>query len=164
MVYSRRAYANEYSLGLQPPVSSLLTMSHSHSLLPQVTIQDLNEGRSDPGSYGITVYPGSQWTWNCLCLLRVESVSPHPVELLHSGPTSLWYKCSQGSSPQCPTSRHGCLMWGSELWLLLENLCNIITFQFVGCPLAGMAFDYFVKALLLPSCCSLSLDIEYLFW
>ena len=41
-----------------------------------------------------------------------------------------------GSSSWCQSSRLGCLMWGSELSLLWENLWNIIIFQFV-CHLPG---------------------------
>ena len=164
MVFSRRAHANEYSLGLQPPVSSpsqwATTFFHS---LRWASKTWMKVGLAQaPMASLFTLVPVNMKL--CLCPIRVEFVSPHPTELLHSGPTSLCYKCFQGSSSQCPTSKQGCLMWGSELWLLLENLCNIITFHFVGCPLAGVAFDYFVKVLLLPSCCSLSLAIEYLFW
>ena len=42
------------------------------------------------------------------------------------------------------------LIWGSELLLLWENLCNIIILQLVGCPHPGvMGFDYIVSLLLL---------------
>lgn len=50
-------------------------------------------------------------------------------------------ECSGGSSPRCRTTHPlppavggelGSPMWGSELSLLWEKLCCIITFQFVG--------------------------------
>lgn len=57
-------------------------------------------------------------------------------------------------------------MWDSELSLLWENFCGIIIFQFVGCPLVGVVFDFIAVAPLLPLfvASSLSLDVGYVFW
>ena len=42
----------------------------------------------------------------------------------------------------CRTLRLGIPLWGSDLSLLWENLCNVIILQFVGHPPEGMRLDY----------------------
>lgn len=57
--------------------------------------------------------------------------------LVHKIKLMIWGKkkrCSGSSSSYCQTSRLGILMWGSELSLLWEKLCDIIVFQFVIHP------------------------------
>ena len=55
------------------------------------------------------------------------------------------------------------LTWGSELSLLLKNLCDIFILHFV---VGGMGFGYFMGAPLLLFGCGFFftfLDVEYLF-
>ena len=85
---------------------------------------------------------------------RVESHFPSVLWIFCTQvPLVFKSKCSGVSSSQCQTLRLGSLTWVSELSLLWENLCNIIIFQFVGRPPAGMGFDYIMKVPLLRSHC-----------
>ena len=47
-------------------------------------------------------------------------------------------RCSRGLFLPILDPRCGDLTWGRELSFLLKSLCDTATFQFVGCPLAGM--------------------------
>ena len=109
----------------------------SQPQLPPASLGDPPKpaGRSGPGSYGVTALPWVPMQAKpCVRPPRVETVSPSPVELLHSSPTGLQSQVLWGSSSPCQTPRLGSLVWGSELSLLWENLCDIIIFQFVGRP------------------------------
>ena len=61
-------------------------------------------------------------------------------------------------------------MWGSDLSLLSENLCNVIILQFVGCPPRVMGGQPITLSSVCPSypsrCGSffMSLVVEDLFW
>ena len=71
----------------------------------------------------------------CVHPPRVESLFL-PVLWSSYDQTLLAFKarCSGGSFSWCQTPKLGSLMWGSDLSLLWENLCDIIIFQFVGRP------------------------------
>ena len=60
------------------------------------------------------------------------SVSPSPEQLLHSSSAGLQSHMLWGLLLPMPDPRLGSLTWGSELSLLWENLCDRITYQFVG--------------------------------
>ena len=85
---------------------------------------------SGPSSYGVTALPQVPvYVYSNSGI----SVSPIIMEFLHWSPTGLQAKCSRDLSI-CQTPRLGTLNWASELSLLWEKFCDIITFQFVGCP------------------------------
>lgn len=71
--------------------------------------------------------------------------SVHEIKLMIQGKENKEKKiCSGSSSSWCQTPRLGILMWGSELSLQWEKLCDIIVFHFVihpprGC---GVWFDH----------------------
>ena len=97
-------------------------------------------GRSGPGSHEVTAF----FPWvlvhlkPCVCPPRVEFL--FPAVLWNScGQTPLAFKARfSGNSFSCfQTPRLGSLTCGSELSLLWENFCDIIIFQFVGCPPGG---------------------------
>ena len=80
--------------------------------------------------------------WDLVHMLVVMpfewSLSPSPVRLLQLRPSGLQSQMFWGglSSP-CWSPGLGILMWGSELSLLWENVCNIISLQSVGHPPGG---------------------------
>ena len=77
----------------------------------------------------------------CVHLSRVESPSsPVLLSSYTQALLALNAKGSEGFPSQCQISRCGNLMWGSELSLPWVSLCNIVTFQFVGC-LLGMSLS-----------------------
>lgn len=82
----------------------------------------------------------------CIVPPRKVFLFHSPVELLHSWSTGLQSKMFWGFLLLKPILRLGSLNWGSKLSLLLENLCDIIIFQFVVTHLADMRFDYVAKA------------------
>ena len=110
-VTSRRAHDYQYSLG---PLSL-----HSE---PQPIPASLGElltpiGKYSPGSYGIT-----SLCWipvhvkPCVCPPRGKSVSPSPVELLHSNPTGLQSRRSVVFSPDVrPSYPHGGLFLSGNI-------------------------------------------------
>ena len=81
---------------------------------------------------------GIPCTWNLVYSLQEKSFC---FTVLWSscipGPLASKAKCFGGSSSWSQTLRLGSLNWGSKLSLLLENLCDVIIFQFVGRPLGG---------------------------
>ena len=82
------------------------------------------------------VFSGSQCARDLVCTFQ-ECILFQPVLQSSSDKALLAFKdkCSVGSSSWLmPDPRLGSLMWGSEFLLLWEKLCNIISFQFVGCP------------------------------
>ena len=125
-------------------------------------------GRSDPDSCGVPALP-----WDpvqvkpCAHPPKVESVF---TPVLWSSCTQAWLtvniKCSRGSSSQCQSPRLGNLMWGLELSLLWESLCNIVIFQFVGYPPVGMGLliSWKLPSYYLDVASSLSLSLRYLSW
>ena len=54
----------------------------------------------------------------CVPFKNGFSISPSPVELLHTSPTGLQCQMLWGSFSQCQIPRPGDLTWGSELSLL----------------------------------------------
>lgn len=56
------------------------------------------------------------------------------------------------------------LIRSSERSFLWENLCDIIIFQFVGCPPTGMGFDYIAKVPPASYLASFSLDVDFFFF
>ena len=125
MTASSIAHTSEYSPCPLPPLS----------LFPQPTPTSPGEDprlavSSGPSSYGVTALPQVPvYVYSKSGI----SVSPIIMEILHWSPTGLQAKCSRDLSI-CKTPRLGTLNLASELSLLWEKLCDIITFQFVGCP------------------------------
>ena len=125
-------------------------------------------GRSGPGLYGVTAFSLGLGAHESLCVPSKSgvSVSPSPVKFLWSSPTGFKAKCSGGSPSQCQTPRLGSLMWGSELSLLWENLCDIIIFQF-GLPtwrVRDLIISWIHPSYHLIVTSFLSLGVEYPFW
>ena len=138
--------------------SVVLVSSISHSLPVFPGDPPRTALRSDPDGYGFFALSWDPVHINAYVhLSSAESLFP-PV-LWHfcaQAPLPLNTKCSGGSS-QFQISRPGNLMWGLELSLLWLNLCNIVTFQSVGCPSRCMLLLIFCNC---PSCC---LDVVFLF-
>ena len=65
------------------------------------------------------------------------SVSPSPVELLHTSPTGFNARCSRGSFSQCQMPRRGDLTWGSELSLPVGESLWISYFLVCGASHPG---------------------------
>ena len=108
-------------------------------------------GRSGPGSCHLIAFALATSVYEILCApFKSEvSISPTPVGFPKLAPLAFKAKCSGVSFSQCRTPRLGSLMWGSELSLLWENLCNITILQFVGCLPRDMGFDYIASPPLL---------------
>ena len=70
------------------------------------------------------------------------SVSPSPMELLHTSPAGPQGQVLWGLLLQCQIPRHGNLTWDSELSLPWVNLCDIVTLQSVGCLPGGYGVAY----------------------
>ena len=101
-----------------------------------------------------------------MCAFKSEvSVSLSPVRSCNEAPLAFKAKCSGSSPSRCWTPGLGSLTWGSELSLLWENFCNVITLQCVCRPPGGqgMGFDYFASLLLLPSHCGSFFMLEKVF-
>ena len=102
-------------------------------------------GRCGPSSYGVTALP---WVpvhmKTCVRSPRVEYLFS-PVLWSSSTQAPLAFKTNAlGAPPNARPPRLGSLIWGSELSFLWEILCNMITFQFVGCPpgRCGIGLDH----------------------
>ena len=88
------------------------------------------------------------WVLVCetLCVPSMSRVvSPSPAEFLWSNPTCLQSHVLWGLLLLSPDVQAGSLIRGSELSLLWEVLCGVITFQFVGHP-PGMYEIWFYGA------------------
>ena len=134
MAASRRAHTNEYSPEVLLPVSLSPQWA---TAAPTSSEPPIPAGRSGPSPNEVTAFsPGSWCTQELVYALQQWSFC------------FLWNSCDQtllafkarfsgGSSSHCQTPRQGNLMWCSELSLLWENFCDIIIFQFMGCPSGG---------------------------
>ena len=82
-------------------------------------------------------------TWSqCICILvctlqEWSHYFPQSYGAPSLSPTASKVKCFGDSSSRYQTLRLGNLTWGSELSLMLGNLCDAIIFQCVGHPLSG---------------------------
>ena len=170
MAASGAAQANDYSLGPPSPMSC----PHSEPQPPPAFSRD--PLRSQVGPNWILWSPPFPWDpvpmKLCVHPPRVEFLFPGVLwsscgqELLAfttrcSGqdPLAFTTKCSGHSSSQCQTPKVGNLMWGSELPLLWESLCDIVIFQSVGPPPGRSGNAY-----ILTTPCGLSLVVRYLSW
>ena len=74
----------------------------------------------DPDSYGDLALPWDLVHVKSLCVpfKNRVSISPSPVELLHTSPTGLQCQMLQGLFLTVPDPTREGLMWGSELSLL----------------------------------------------
>ena len=150
MSASRRAHKDESSLICLSPVSMSPGWATAAPPPPQETLQDQQAGPTQ-APIELLLLP--------LVPVHVR-VYVHPLRVKSVFPTILWSSCFQallafkskysgGSSSQCQTPGLGSLMWGSDLSLLWENLCNIIILQFVGHPPRGYGFACIVSLPLL---------------
>ena len=73
----------------------------------------------------------------CVHPPRVESLFPSVLWSSFTQPYCLQSQMLWGFLLQIQTLRLGNLTWGSELSLMLGNLCDAIIFQCVGHPLSG---------------------------
>ena len=156
---SRGVYTNDYPQGLclqcPPP-----TMSHSYTLFSQEFLQNHRQ-----------LWPRILWS---LCFVLGPSaheslhahfrsgvsISPSPMELLHTRPLPLNTKCPRGSSKcqiQMPWGWQRCrnLTRESELSVLWMSLSDIVTFKCVGCSSTDYGIAYITWLPLLPSWCGL---------
>lgn len=105
------------------------------------------------------VCPHSSWS-HCLALVPVHMkpcLCPPRVELF----PSLGEPSTQAPSPSQLKSARGLLLLMPDLQAgesdigsgsrPKQNLCDIIVFQFVVCPLRGLGFHHIMKVLLLPT-------------
>ena len=161
-----RAYANEDSPELLPPVSLslrwVITAPHSVGGPP-------NSRRYVWPRLLCHFLPSVSWCpWPHVLPPRVVSVSSSPLEFLCSNPAGLQIQMLWGALPPDARPRLWHLMWGSETLLLCRKLCNIIIFQVVGHPPRQQAWDLILSWLCpcyhLIVVSSLSLDVGYLFW
>ena len=127
MMIFGRAHTNKYSVGSPPPVS----LPHN---VPQLTAtfpgySPKPAGKSHPVFHGVCfgLHPSVCETL-CAPSKSGVSVSLRPMELLDSNPAGLQSQMLWGLLFLMPDPRLGSLMWGSELLLLWENLCDIIIF------------------------------------
>ena len=92
------------------------------------------------GSYQITAFALGHSVHEILCVpfKSAVSISPSHVELLQSSPAGLQSHMFCGLLFPVLDPQDGGLMWGSELSVLWEKLCNIIILQFTGCPPEGV--------------------------
>ena len=81
-----------------------------------------------------------------VCPLRVKSLSPSPLGLPKVSPTGFQCQMLWGLLPGARLLGWGAQCLGSDLSLLLENLCNRNVLQFVGCPPGNMGLDYIMSA------------------
>lgn len=146
----------------------------NHKLLcpqrdPQPSLMSLDllgpTGRSYPGFYEVTAFAAVSAHMR-LC------VHPSTEESLFSPVLwNSWYQVPLafkakwcGVSSWCQTAIRS-LMLSSETSLLWGNLCNIIIFQFVGCPPGMSGIRLCVECAPLLSCCGFffALDVKCLF-
>ena len=135
MCASLSFYVAEHSLKSPPSSVYVCRKSHSHKLPTQETPQDQKLGLAlDPMKS--LPFP---WVPVCMKLCvhppRVESPLP-PVlwSACDQAPLVFKTKCSGGPSSPCQTPRLQSLMWGSELSVLWEKLCDIFILPFVVHP------------------------------
>ena len=116
--------------------TSVLVPEVSHSRPPpQETLQDQQVGLTQAAMKSLLFPLGPSLYEPCVCPLRIFLQFTQVLwSSCHQAPLAFKDKCSGGSSSWYQTSRLRSLMWGSELSLLWENLCNIIILKFVGCP------------------------------
>ena len=124
-------------------------------------------GRSGPGSHEILLFSLGTGVYETQCAPSTSrvSISPSPMNSWHQILLAFKARCSEGFS-KCQTPRLGSLMWGSELLLLLESICDIVIFHFEYCiwQVWDLIFISF-EPLLLSRCGFLFvLDVGYLFW
>ena len=93
-------------------------------------------GKSDPVTYEVTAFfPGLWCTPDPVCNLQERSFCfPQSCGNPAVKPLAFIARLSGVSSLYCHTPRLGSPTWGSELSLLWENFCGIISFQFLGSP------------------------------
>lgn len=102
----------------------------------------------------------------CVHLLGVQSVFHSPPILLNSSPASLQSQAFLKLVSWCRTTGLRSLIWGSDPFLLGENLCSY-SLLFVNCSLRGMDLKYTMTFPLLriSLCCFfISLVVEDLLW
>ena len=112
-----------------------LTESHSWPRLPRTPAWEPKVGLAHVSMKSL-LCPGSQCMWNLVCTLQEWSLLFPPVLWSTYSQARLVFKakCSGGSFSWFQTPRLGSLMWGSELSLLWDSLCDMIIFQFAGHP------------------------------
>ena len=165
MAASRTAHTSKYFPVLLPPV--FLSWQWATAIPNSLRDRSGQAGRSGPVSCEVAAFtPGAWSAWDLVCVLQECCLFP-PVlwSFLDDAPLTFKAKCSEGSSSWCQIPRLVSLMWVSEFSLLWKNLCDTI-FQSVVHPPGGYVIWLYHNTHLLPSCCgcSLSLEVEYLFW
>ena len=145
-----------------------MTFPHNEPESPLVFPGDppRSTDRSDPDSYG-----DSALHWNpvflnaCVCPSRVKSVSPSPMELLHTSLPGLQSQMLCGLLLPVLVPQ----VWKTDIGLKtltpVLSLCDIVIFQFVGYPPGRYGIAYTMKR---PSyhlhLDSLSFGVGCFFW
>ena len=125
----RRAHADIFTTSVLAP-----TVSQNSPPSSQETFQDLQVSMAQTPMQPL-LCPVAQCMWNPVCAIQEWSLCfPTIVELLWWNPLVFKAKFSGSSSPHASTPRLGSLMWNTELSLLWENVCNIIS----GFPTQGI--------------------------
>ena len=112
--------------------------SYVHILLSHKTLNSPQLGQPEIFMESLPVNWGPGHMKLCMHSLGVESL--FLTVLWSSLSEALLFfhaKCSGGYSCQCQPPGLGNLIWGSELSLLRESVCNILIFHFVCCS-SGM--------------------------
>ena len=142
----------------------------SHTCPSTAFTGDAPIGKCGSLSYEVIAFFLGCYALEALCVPSESGVCfPESGGIPATNPTCfqghiLWGLTS--SSFCCQTPKLGSLMWGSELLLLLESICDIVIFHFEYCvwqvwDLIFIAFE----PLLLSRCGFLFvLDVGYLFW
>lgn len=131
MAASRKAHAVEYS-----PMSTtsvrIPTVSHSCPSLPKKALQDQQAGLSQESLKSVFSL-GPVATGPCVYPQECSFCFPQScgVPTVHA-PLALKTKCSAGSSFQCQTLHLGACHGAQNSSLLWENICDRISFWFVG--------------------------------
>ena len=113
----------------------LPTVSHSHPLPLQETLQHQQVGLVQSPMGSLLLPWVSMRTLLCVCPPRVESLF-HVVlsESRNQIPLAFEVCFSRNSSPCCQTPRFRSLTWGSEPSLQWVDFCGISVLQFVSHP------------------------------
>lgn len=153
---TRRAHASEYSLIPQPSVSLYTEWATSTPYL--LRCPSKTSRFTDFDWLPVCMRP-------CVSPARVECLfAPVPWSYCSQDSLAFKTKCS-GDSIQFQTSRLGRLTSGSELSLLLENVCSIL-FSLRVNHLRGIEFYYIMNVFLLSSYLVFTLCLwkQNIFW
>ena len=125
MASSERGHANEHCLASSPSVSLLPQWASAATCLPR---RPSKTSRWVWWSLLWSHYSSwSQWAMDLVCTLQEFLFPPVPWSLCDQALLAFKAKCSGGSSFWCQTPQLGSLPWSSELSVLREILCDLLS-------------------------------------